>query len=432
MQLIRKFLWGISFILISTLLFAQDNKKASISDRQWLRKTELTNTQVNILASYYSQEGNHAVTTGGRGSEELTSLAPVVVVNIPIDSTRQWTFDLGIDIVTSASLDYIDLVVSSDSRKDTRKHFSGTYTKKLAKPRITYSLTGGISNEYDVKSKSLGASISKEFNNGNTELSLKGSAFFDRWIRYEPVELRPIDSGDDQGEDNRNSYNFSLTYSQVVSKRLQFSLSAEVVFQSGLLSSPFHRVFMNDGIDVSGFNSRDLILSTKTRKIENLPDSRNRYPVSLRVNYFLNDLIVIRGYYRYYTDDFDITGHTASLELPVKLSPFITIAPFYRYHTQTASKFFKPFGEHKTDAKFFSSDFDQADLSSNKFGLFLRYAPLEDISIFKTPFTKRSKNSFVHFRSIEFRTAFYDRSDGLNSSIFSFDLGFDLIPAKKK
>jgi hypothetical protein len=435
MQLIKATLVS-SAVLLSVVVNAQDATTAEriANDNQWLKKTALTNVEVNILGSYYTQDGNHSAVTGGFGTEELTDITPAVVVKIPIDSTRQWTFDGGADFITSASTDNIDYEVTGDSRKDLRYHLNTTYTKRLSSARLTYSFSGGFSKEYDVFSKSIGASITKESRTGNTQISFNGQAFFDAWSLFYPIEFRDAGANDEdpQGHDNRNSYNFGVVFSQVLSKRLQVSVSTEIVLQQGLLSTPFHRVFFNDGINVDGLSTLDILRSDKLRKIENLPHSRTRIPVGLRVNYYVTDLVVFRGYYRYYSDDFDISAHTFSLELPVKISPFVTIIPFYRYHTQTGSKYFKPFGQHDLNGEFFSSDYDQSAFNSHKYGMGVRYSPLDDIGIFKTPFSKKARNKFTHLTAIELRYAYYDRSDGLSAAIISFDLSFDLLTGRRR
>lgn len=424
--------------MTSAIGYAQQQENAATraeNDRQWLKKTALTNVEVNILGSYYSQDGNHSVVTGGQGTEALTDVTPEVVVNMPIDSTRQISFDGGADFVTSASTDNIDFNVSSESRHDVRYHLNVTYTKRLPRPRLTYSFSGGFSKEFDVFSKSLGFSVSKETRNGNTEIGLTGQAFFDAWSLYFPVELRAPGAGFDeesQGNDTRNSYNIGLTFSQILTKRLQISFSAELVQQQGILNTPFHRVFFNDGVNVEGLTTMEILKSNKLRKVENLPRSRTRIPLGVRMNYYISDLFVFRGYYRYYTDNFAIAAHTASVDLPVKISPFLSVIPFYRYHTQTASKYFKPFGQHNLNAQYFSSDYDQSAFSSNKYGIGIRYSPLYDIGVFKTPFTNKSRNKFTHFKAIELRYAYYNRSDGLTSSLISFELSFDLLTGKRK
>jgi len=431
MQLIRVFAVTV-LVCSSALLYGQDTAgdlARKEQDHQWLTKTALKNVEVDILGSYYAQDGNHSPVTGGRGTESLTDITPAVIVNIPLDSAKALSVNVGTDLVTSASTDNMDFIVSSASRRDLRYHFHTTYTQRLAHPRLSYSFSAGLSKEFDVFSKSVGASIIKESRSGNTEIGFNSQAYFDAWSLYFPVEFRPfsIESDDPQGHDHRNSYNLGLTFSQILTKRLDISLSLELVQQEGLLSTPFHRVFFNDGINVDGLNTRDILFSSKLRKIEHLPRSRTRVPLGVRVNYYISDLFIIRGYYRYYHDDFGITGNTYSVDFPVKVSPFFVLTPFYRFHTQTASNYFAPFGQHELTNEFYSSDYDQSAFDTNKFGLGIRYSPLNAISIFKTPFTFGSGHRFTHFKSVELRYAYFNRSDGLTASIISFDLSFSFV-----
>ena len=146
MQLVRSILIGL-FLTFTINVFAQNEPSLSEkeeSDQLWLKKTALTNVEVNILGSYYSQDGNHSAVTGGLGTEELTDITPAVVVIIPVDSTKQWSFSGGADFISSASTDNIDFNVSSDSRNDLRYHLDVSYTKRLARQRLTYSLSGGF------------------------------------------------------------------------------------------------------------------------------------------------------------------------------------------------------------------------------------------------------------------------------------------------
>ena len=157
---LTKFALSIAMVLTSICTIAQnseDPRAQNEPDNQWLKKTALTNVEVNILGSYYTQDGNHSPVTGGLGTEELTDITPAVIVNIPIDSTRHLTFNGGADFITSASTDNIDYNVSGDSRNDLRYHLNVNYTKRFARPRLTYSLGAGFSKEYDVFAKSIGA-----------------------------------------------------------------------------------------------------------------------------------------------------------------------------------------------------------------------------------------------------------------------------------
>jgi hypothetical protein len=87
---------------------------------------------------------------------------------------------------------------------------------------------------------------------------------------------------------------------------------ADGVQQTGYLSLPFHRVYFNDN----------------SVHQEALPDKRFKIPLGVRANYFLGDKVILRAYYRYYTDDWGLKSNTFSLETPVKISPFVSVSPF--------------------------------------------------------------------------------------------------------
>ena len=210
--------------------------------------------------------------------------------------------------------------------------------------------------------------------------------------------------------------------------------------QNGLLSTPFHRVYFKDNPDQnlastpgSEFEPR---VATAAR-IETLPRARFKYPVSLRLNYYASDLVQVRGFYRFYNDNFGIRAHTLELELPVKVTPFFVVYPFYRFHTQTAATYFAPFAQHSVADQYYTSDYDLAAFSAHKEGLGLRYSPVYGIGRFHVP----GKNAqglprVMRLKSLDLRYAHYqqfgstmyaaDQRADLVANIVSFDLGFAL------
>ncbi|HKL91564.1 MAG TPA: hypothetical protein VJ880_10315, partial [Allomuricauda sp.] len=60
------------------------------------KKRVLESTEVDILSSYYEQTGNNASVTGGVGTEQLTDVAPSIVVSIPLNDDDVLTVDAGI------------------------------------------------------------------------------------------------------------------------------------------------------------------------------------------------------------------------------------------------------------------------------------------------------------------------------------------------
>ncbi|MDX5345874.1 MAG: DUF3570 domain-containing protein [Hymenobacteraceae bacterium] len=366
---------------------------------------KLAPTEVNILSSYYSQDGDNAAVTGGIGNEHLTDFTPTVIVNVPLDTVTDLNVNFGMDYYTSASSDNVDPnSISSASSADTRYHLNVSYTRRNSARRVVKSVMIGGSTEYDVQSLQLGLSWSKESRNLNREFTLAGQVFYDSWTLIYPKELRGKTW---LNEKVRQSYSVSAILTQVINKRMQGAVMADLVYQTGLLSTPFHRVY---------FQNSDQPL------VEQLPSNRFKIPLGLRLNYYLNDYLTSRLYYRFYTDDWGITANTFEVELPIKVGPFFTLYPLYRFHTQTAADYFAPYNAHIAGEEFFTSDYDLSDFSSHKAGVGLRYSPLMGIKEFGLPFSK--KRSL--FKSIDLRYANYWRSNGLKAYIISTDLGFSI------
>ncbi len=366
---------------------------------------KLEEAEINFLFNYYEQDGNNAAVTGGLGTEKLTNIAPSLIVNIPLDTTKTFIGYFGFDRYSSASTDRIDdpnfqnINLSTASSSDTRSYANLTYQKKNNFKKETYSYKAGISVEYDYTSFSLGYAWAKSSKDENRELGLSGAAYFDTWQLIFPTELRGTSGLNTDKQ--RQSFNFTATLSQVINKKLQASVSSELVYQTGRLATPFHRVYFNDGLT---FNN-----PLKARRTEKLPDARFKIPLGVRLNYYLNDLIILRGYYRYYYDDFGITANTFELEAPIKLVSSLTVYPFYRYHTQTASDYFRPFGQHELTDEYYSSDYDLSALNTSALGFGLKFSPLYGLARFKGPFSGKTSR-ITKFKSLEVRYANYVRN----------------------
>lgn len=370
-------------------------------------------TELNILMSYYEQDGNHGAVEGGIGTQKLTDITPTIILNVPLDSASRLSANVGMDVYSSASTDRIDFVLSTPSSSDTRYHADFGYSRQLADKRTIVGLGAGFSKEYDYRSFNVTASWARTSADGNRQLSVAGQVYFDRATLIRPVELRANPRAEQHGSgfDTRQSYNLNIVYSQVINQRLQAAVSTELVAQQGLLSTPFHRVYFRETGGAIG-----------TAKTELLPRQRYKYPVGLRLSYYATDLVQVRGFYRFYNDNFGITAHTVELETPVKVTPFFVLFPFYRYHTQTAAKYFAPYLQHSITDQYYTSDYDLSNFSANKVGLGLRYSPVYGIGRFKTPFGGR----VAKFKALDLRYAYYRQSTGLTANIISADLSFTM------
>lgn len=356
-------------------------------------------SEVNLVSGYYSQNGNHSAVTGGIGTEKLTDISNTIDVKLTRFDQRarehNLNLEVGLDHYTSASSDKINpYTLTSASYSDTRFYPSIGYSIKNAATGNTVGATASFSNEFDYISKGLGVNFAKASKDNNREFAVKLQAYLDQWKVILPIELR--DFRKDEGYKPRNSYSASFTYSQVVNQRFQFILLADLVTQKGLLGTSYQRVYFKDG----------------SENYEHMPSSRFKVPVGIRASYFLSDRVIVRAWYRFYKDNWGVKAHTADLEVPVKITPFVSVSPFYRYYTQTAANYFAPYGAHDASEPFFTSDYDLSKFHSQFLGANVRLTPANGVF------------GIQHWNMLELRYGHYLRSTDLNSNIISVNLRF--------
>lgn len=377
------------------------------TDSSAYKKQKLKIEEVNFISSYYTQDGNNSAVTGGKGTEKLTDIATTFEIKVSkrdqYNHKHNFGFELGIDSYTSASSDKIDPnTVTSASYQDVRVYPSVNYSYENEEKN--YILSGGLSFSGEFDYTSIGGSFgfTKISKDKNREFTAKGMAFFDTWKVILPIELRnaPSDKDANHGDMKpRTSYNLGLTLSQVINRNFQMAFLTDIGYQQGLLATKFNRVYFNDAL--------------ATVKSEKLPDTRFKLPVGVRANYFLGDNIVLRSFYRYYWDNWNVNSHTISFEPSYKLSAFSSISVPYRFYTQTAAKYFQPIYLHGLEEEFYTSDYDLSKFSSHMIGLGYKITDA-DKGIFHV---KR-------INSLELRYGFYTRDNGLDSHIITLAMKF--------
>ena len=364
--------------------------------------------EANLVSSYYNQNGNNSAVTGGIGTEKLSDISNSIdVLLVKYDKKgrkNKFNFDVGIDHYTSASSDMIDLKAnSSASYADTRIYPSIGWSRENEEKGST--LLGGISYSAEFDYQSIGANIgfAQKTKNKMGEFTARFQAYLDQVKLIAPIELRtnynPANTGkehDNYGSSGRNTYALSLAYSQIINPNFQIEFLADAVQQTGYLSLPFHRVYFTDG------NVHQ----------ENLPDKRFKLPLGFRANYFFGDKVILRSYYRYYTDDWGLKSHTINIETPVKISPFVSVSPFYRYYTQTGTKYFAPYEKHTAFDDFYTSNYDLSTFHSNFYGAGVR---------FNLP---NGLFGIEWFNMLELRYGHYTKSVGMKSDIISLNIRF--------
>ena len=418
------------------LMMAHAFSQTNATDSTGYKPKKLKLDEINLVTSYYDQTADKSAVMGGRtdykGNGDVTDFANGIDVTfIGWDKKQRkntLSVGMGIDYHTAASQAYIDS--NGNFRNNgTRIYPTLSWSRENDKKGTSFGLGAYYSAESNYYySFGLNGSVSKK-NKNNGEFSLKVVSFFDQIKMIYPTEFIPVtkappvdsalqlhyittasgrselvnSNGQVVGRSKapavpskpRNTLTASLSFSQIINQRMQGSIELDMVYQNGYLGLPFHRVYYNTGKDT----------------IENLPSQRFKLPIGLRLNYFLGDKIIIRSYYRFYADSWGLMSHTFNLEVPVKITPFFSLSPFYRFYVQTAARYFAPYAVHTEQEQYFTSNYALAAFNSNLFGAGLRLAPPRGV------FT----NSL---RVLELRYGHYTQTTDLNANIISLNLTF--------
>lgn len=432
----------IIILIFCVFAFAKSYSQATQDSTKVYKKRVLETTEVDFLTSYYSQDGDNAAVSGGIGTEELTDITGTFVVSIPLNDDDVLTIDAGVSAYTSASSSNVGpfddgpadpfQASSGASSSDLWVNLTGSYSHSSDDRNDIWSAKISISSEYDYFSAGVGGSYTKLLNEKNTELSVNANVYIDTWNAIYPTELRPFgENGNGLNnslftqntitgntnynprfsefkDEGRNSYSLGFGFSQILHKNVQGSLALDFVQQQGLLSTPFQRVYFSDVADsfIDNFQLADAV--------ERLPDSRFKVAAGGRLNWYLNETFTVRTFYRYYFDDWGITSHTASIEVPIKITNKFTLYPSYRFYNQTAADYFRPYESALSTDEFYTSDYDLSEYSANQFGFGVSYTDIfAKAHIWK-----------LGLKSIDLKFYQYDRDTSFSSSIITAGFKF--------
>lgn len=477
--------FSIIVLLYSVSTFAQED--------QDFKKKVLEKAEVELLMSYYTQDGENSSVGGGIGTEELWDITPTIVVSMPLNADDVLTIDAGISAYTSASSSNLNpfdsgasaseedeededdedddkgisedsglttgtpwLASSGASKSDVLTSVSVSYDHSSDSRNSIWSAHAAFSVEYDYSSIGFGGGFTQLFNHKNTEIGLKANVYLDTWSPLYPTELKSFEETNgnlNEGffedveiwaktsgvynpssfasfkEKGRYSYSMSLSFSQILSKKMQTSIFMDVVKQDGLLSTPYHRIYFADTNQFFVGNPETIFDPEQAYDdpsnldsfmladdIERLPDNRLKLPIGMRLHYYVNEFLAIKNYYRFYWDDWGILAHTYSVELPIKMGKGFTAYPTYRYYSQNQADYFAPFNTHLSTETYYTSDYDLSEFTANQYGIGLKYSDL------------MSKAHIWKFglKSIDLRYNHYDRSTGLKADIISGGVKFVL------
>ena len=360
-------------------------------------------TEIELVYNHYIQNGNKSAVTGGIGTEKLTVYAPGFSVR-KTAGPNSLAFNAGTDIITSASTDNIDYVMSSASRTDERIYANATYGRTFNKHNLVVSGGIGFSIESDYFSVGSNAGLTKKDKDNLRQYSVQIQVFNDdlRWGRLNPDYFRPVKLiypselryREWYDVHRRNSVNLKLGFTQVLDKRNVIGFFPELTWQNGLLATPFHRIYFSDG----------------TEAVEQLPENRVKTALAVRLNSFAGGRFILKSILNGYCDNFGIKAFSLENETAIKLRYDLILLPNARFYSQSASSYFASYGMHQPGEEYYTSDYDLSGMHTFSSGIGLKFYPY-----------KYLKKRMI-FNGFIFRYNFISSSYGLSSHIFSISL----------
>jgi Protein of unknown function (DUF3570) len=257
---------------------------------------------------YRDYQENNGVTPGTSG-DRITVKSPALYLLAPISDS--WVFEIGAvyDSISGAS-PYFHTVLSGASGQgitDGRTQGDFTVTKYFGRTAI--SARAAYSTEDDYKSYAGGLTLRHATFDQNTTFTIGAGYSNDR--------VFPSDGP--QFERDKTTVDAIAGITQVLTRNDLAQFNVYYALQRGYLTDPYKALF---GVD-------------------RRPDKRDQIAAVVRWNhYFEQFAATMRTSYRYYNDNWEVNGHTASLEWAQELPHGFTLTPSIRYTSQSAAYFY--------------------------------------------------------------------------------------------
>jgi len=173
-----------TFIVFGMMAASSLYAQAQRSDTGYAAK-KLSKTEIQVVYSHYLQTGNHSAVTGGIGTEKLTVYSPEFIYTHQSDSLSRFTINTGVDVISSASTDNIDFIMSSASKVDGHSYLNLSYNRRKKHRPLTIGGSIYTSIESDYTSAGFGINMQKSNADQSRVYTAELDVFFDdlRWGR---------------------------------------------------------------------------------------------------------------------------------------------------------------------------------------------------------------------------------------------------------
>jgi len=248
-----------------------------------------------------------------------------------------------VDMVSSAS---IDVITTASPYDEERTQYGVGFEYLRGKVTYAASFSNSSENDYDADTATL--SIGQDMFGDLTTVSLFFSRGWDDVTRH----------GDDLFADEIDRRIYGVDISQVATKNLILGLSYETITEEGFLNNPYRQVRFLDPDAALGYSYEP----------ERYPRTRTGNALSLRGRWYLPYRAALQGEYRFYTDTWEILGHTAEVSYTHPLDEQWTFDVHYRFYTQDAAEFYSDLYPREDFQNFLARDKELATMTSHTLG----------------------------------------------------------------
>lgn len=271
----------------------------------------------------------------------VTVQGPALLIRKDLKEKLSFSLSYYHDSISGASPDVFIAGASeySESRDELGAGVDYLYGNTLMNLSYAYS----TENDFMANTVSLG--VSHELFGGLTTFSMGFARGFDTIER----------SDNDLFKEQADRFNYQLGLTQVLTPTLLMSASYEGIADEGFLNNPYRRVL------IQGSNS----------EFEKYPRTRTSNAVGVKALKYWPHRASSHLSYRFYTDTWDITGHTAELGYSQYFASRWLADVYYRYYTQNGASFYS--NNFDQELNFMARDKELSPFTSNTLGAKVSY-----------------------------------------------------------
>jgi len=282
----------------------------------------------------------------------VTIDGPSVLVRKKAGKSLSFVGNYYVDMVSSAS---IDVVTQASPYTEEREQWSLGMDYLTGNTTMRVNYTSSVESDYDASTYSF--SVSQDMFGDLTTVTLA-------YALGDDIVRRSDDPNFDRDLDKQV---YSIGITQILTKNLISTLNFETGTDEGFLNNPYRSVRYADASSAIGYSY----------EAELYPNTRTTNALGLRARYFLPYRAAVEGEYRFFTDTWDIEGHTAALSYIHPWGNF-TFTGKFRYHSQTGAHFYSDLFPGPQATNFRGRDKELSPLQSYTFKLQAAYEFLSD------------------------------------------------------